>query len=214
MLARFFVTTTTGAVQLWQHDRMMWAREESLAEIKLAEFVELPEPKAAASHLEEGGESFFSRLVRQASDAKVRIYMPAFRLVADYDSFQNLPSYLINFAKRFATGSYASASSSAASPPPAPDASGKLLTRDEFGFRKIVVVATARGTIYGINSGDGSIVWSRILGLGWAAEVGGHHVPVKLFVTRTVSDGEGASPQVVLVTQRKADNVRTLSCAQ
>ena len=107
--------------------------------------------------------------------------------------------------RRFATGSYASVSTSAAADV---DSAG-VLFRDEFGFRKVIVVATGRGTVFGLNSGNGAILWSRVLGLGWAAEVGGRHIPVKLFVTRTVSDGE--SPQVVLVTQRAADNVSKFS---
>lgn len=41
--------------------------------------------------------------------------------------------------------------------------------------------------------------------MGWAEEVGGRHQPVKLFVTKSVSDG--GDPEVVLLTQRLADNV-------
>lgn len=62
------------------------------------------------------------------------------------------------------------------------------------------------GKVYGIDSSNGEIVWSRVLGLGWAGEVGGHIQPLKLYVTKTVSDG--GDPEVVLVAQRRADNVR------
>jgi hypothetical protein len=79
------------------------------------------------------------------------------------------------------------------------------LTRDAFGFRQIIVAATSYGKIFGIDSSDGRVLWSRVLGLGWAAKVGGAIIPTKIFVTRTVSDPEG--PQIVLVTQRRADNV-------
>lgn len=99
------------------------------------------------------------------------------------------------------TGSYASISSSVAPLANATD----ILSRDTFGFRKLIVAATPYGKVYGIDSANGEIVWSRVFGLGWAAEVGGQVIPVKLFVTRTVSDGD--APQVVLVTQRKANNV-------
>ena len=85
------------------------------------------------------------------------------------------------------------------------------LTRDTFGFRKLIVAATARGVVYGLDSSTGTILWSRILDLGWAAAVGAHHVPLKLFVIRTVGDEEGEDPQVVLVTQRFADNVKFLT---
>ncbi|OBZ74558.1 ER membrane protein complex subunit 1 [Grifola frondosa] len=182
VLSRLVLTTTTGALQLWQQDQLQWTREEGLADIKVADFVELPERKVVASHVGEETETFGVRIVRQLSDAK------------------DFPQYVIHFAKRFVTGSYASVSSSVA---PRSNASD-LLSRDAFGFRKIIVAATSHGKVYGIDSANGAILWNRVFGLGWAAQVGGHIIPVKLFVTRTVNDGD--VPQVVLVTQRKANN--------
>jgi hypothetical protein len=83
------------------------------------------------------------------------------------------------------------------------------LTRDAFGFRQIIVAATS-SKLFGIaNSSNGQVLWSRVLGLGWAAKVGGTIIPVKMFITRTVGDSEG--PQIVLVTQRRADNVSEIS---
>ncbi|GBE86822.1 hypothetical protein SCP_1000640 [Sparassis crispa] len=182
VISRLVLTTSTGAVQLWQQDQLHWTREEALSDIRVAEFVELPERKIIAALGREEEETFMARLVRQTSEA------------------QDFPQYAINFVKRFVTGSYASVSSSVASPTNA----SEPLSRDTFGLRKIIVVATPYGKVYGIDSANGEIVWSRVFGLGWAAEVGGHILPVKLFVTRTVSDGD--SPQVVLITQRRASN--------
>ncbi|OAX35578.1 DUF1620-domain-containing protein [Rhizopogon vinicolor AM-OR11-026] len=179
--SRVLLTTTTGSIQLWQHDKMQWVREEALASIQVAEFVELPEKKIVTSHTAVDEEGYFERLQRQLSDAK------------------NLPKYLANFARRFATGSYATVSASAAS-----SSAEDTLTRDAFGFRQIIVAATSHGKLFGIDSSNGQVLWSRVLGLGWAAKVGGTIIPVKMFVTRTVSDAEG--PQIVLVTQRRADN--------
>ena len=42
VLARLALTTSTGAVQLWQQDQLQWTREEGLADIRVAELVELP----------------------------------------------------------------------------------------------------------------------------------------------------------------------------
>lgn len=178
---RMLLTTTTGSIQLWQHDKMQWVREEALASIQVAEFVELPEKKVATIHAAVDEEGYFERLQRQLSDA------------------QNLPQYLANFARRFATGSYATVTASAAS-----SSDEDTLTRDAFGFRQVIVAATSYGKIFGIDSSNGRVLWSRVLGLGWAAKVGGTIIPTKIFVTRTVSDPEG--PQIVLVTQRRADN--------
>ena len=63
--------TSTGAVQLWQHDRAQWTREEALSEIEYAEFVELPEEKISTTHVGDVDESFAERITRQLSDAKV-----------------------------------------------------------------------------------------------------------------------------------------------
>ncbi|KZT21772.1 DUF1620-domain-containing protein [Neolentinus lepideus HHB14362 ss-1] len=179
VLTRLFLTTTTGAVQLWQKDSLQWTREEGLATIGAVEFVDLPEEKVVHSSK---SEVFLERVVRHFKDAK------------------DFPSYLIAFVNRFLTGSYETPSSAL---PFSANASG-LLTRDTFGFRKIIVVATAAGKIYGLDSTSGDIVWSRVLGLGWAGEIGATIHPVKIYVTRTVADGD--TPQVVVVTQRRAEN--------
>lgn len=175
VLGRLFLTTSTGALQLWQQDKYQWTREESLSTIEVAEFVELPEKVVSSSH--PGDESYAQRLFRHVTDA------------------QDLPNYLAKFARRFATGSYASASSSAA----VQDGS---LWRDAFGFRQVILVATRYGKLYALDSSNGAILWSRVLDLGWAAEIGASHTPTKIFVTRTVNDDD--SPQAVLITQRRA----------
>jgi hypothetical protein len=69
---RTLLTTTTGSIQLWQHDKMQWVREEALASIQVAEFVELPEKKVVTSHAAVDEEGYFERLQRQLSDAKVQ----------------------------------------------------------------------------------------------------------------------------------------------
>ena len=92
----------------------------------------------------------------------------------------------MNFVRRFVTGSYASVTASVASSANA----SEPLSRDEFGFRKVIVAATSHGKLYGIDSANGQVLWSRVFGLGWAAQVGGQIIPAKMFVTRTVHDGE------------------------
>ncbi|EMD34983.1 hypothetical protein CERSUDRAFT_116509 [Gelatoporia subvermispora B] len=182
VIPRVVLTTTTGAVQLWQQEQLLWTREEALANIVLTELVELPERKVVASHIDLENEAFGARLTRQLADA------------------QNFPAYVSNFVKRFVTGSYASASSAVDSPADSSD----TLYRDTFGFRKIIVAATPFGKIYGIDSANGRIVWSRVFGLGWAAKVGATVIPAKIFTLRTVGDGD--KPQVALIAQRRADN--------
>ncbi|KAF8963227.1 hypothetical protein BDZ97DRAFT_1038548 [Flammula alnicola] len=181
--SRLLVTTSTGAVQLWEQSGLKWTREESLATTIVAELVEIPEKVVGELGDNAATEGFVGRLMRQVSDAR------------------DFPQYLVNFIKRFITGSYASATDSAA-PKSANYSEG--ISRDTFGFRQIIVAGTMYGKVFGIDSSNGEIVWSRVLGLGWAGEIGGSIQPVKLFVTKTVSDG--GDPEVVLVGQRRADN--------
>ncbi len=71
VLGRFVLMTGTGAVQLWQQDKVQWTREESLSEIKVAEMIELPEKKSVMSHMNVENETMSGRLSRQLMDAKV-----------------------------------------------------------------------------------------------------------------------------------------------
>ena len=109
------------------------------------------------------------------------------------------------------TGSYASTHSAPlprCSSSKSSNSTEPILSRDTFGFRQIIVAGTSYGKVFGIDSSNGEIVWSRVFGLGWAAQVGGRVLPVKLYVTKTVADG--GDPEVVIVTQRRADNVGPL----
>lgn len=71
--------------------------------------------------------------------------------------------------------------------------------RDTFGFRKVIAAVTSTGKIYGIDSGNGAILWSRILGLDL-----GQIVPnPTVHVIRSVLDG--AIAPVVAVLANRAD---------
>jgi hypothetical protein len=72
LLPYLALTTTTGAVQLWQGDIVQWTREEGLSRLQVAEMAELPERKTIASHIIGQDETFVGRARRQLADAKVR----------------------------------------------------------------------------------------------------------------------------------------------
>ncbi|KAJ3711601.1 DUF1620-domain-containing protein [Lentinula raphanica] len=171
---RVFLTTTTGAVQIWEGSQHMWTREEGLSELNAVKFVELPE---RVSVLGEGlsEEGFVERLLRQVKDAK------------------DLPGYIVHFIRRFATGSYESATSSAIVHPSSVSAT-QIPFRDAFGFRQVLVSSTAYGKVYGIDTGNGEILWSRTLGTGH--ERGTKIVPLadKMFVLKNVADVDASSP--------------------
>ncbi|KAF8512945.1 DUF1620-domain-containing protein [Hysterangium stoloniferum] len=171
-VSRAVFTTSTGAVQLWQQENMQWTREESLTEITSVEFIDLPEPKAGQEGF--SPQDLISRLTRQIYEA------------------QNFPSYAANFGRRFLMGASTSTVTAHTK------VSGPLY-RDPFGFRKLLAVATSTGKIFGIDSANGNIVWSKFLPEG---TYGGTVTPIKMFTTATVSDGK--QPEIVLIAHRQA----------
>ena len=72
LLPYLAVTTTTGAVQLWQGDIVQWTREEGLSALQVAEMVELPEHQTITAHIIDHDETFAERVRRQLADARVR----------------------------------------------------------------------------------------------------------------------------------------------
>ncbi|KAF5353540.1 hypothetical protein D9756_007937 [Leucocoprinus leucothites] len=187
------ISTYTGNVQLLEDAKPKWNRDEALTTSVVSGFVELPPPTAVVGDHE--GETFFARVGRHIAD------------------LQKLPAYILHFTERFFT----SQSTLSQLPTKLNIQPGDQLSlvRDEFGFRQIIVVATMFGKVYGLDSATGEVVWTRLLGLGWAAQVGGRVIPVKMFVFNGegVGLGEGGSGRgkgsmsdVVIVAQRRADN--------
>jgi len=72
LLPYLALTTTTGAVQLWQGDIVQWTREEGLSRLQVVEMAELPEQKTIALHIIGQDETVVERARRQLADAKVR----------------------------------------------------------------------------------------------------------------------------------------------
>lgn len=65
---------------------------------------------------------------------------------------------MIRFITRLTSSSYSSA---VATTP----LSSENLHRDQFGFQKLVAAVTKGGKLFGLDSANGNIVWSRNLGL-------------------------------------------------
>ncbi|QRW23080.1 endoplasmic reticulum membrane protein [Rhizoctonia solani] len=173
---RMLLTTSTGAVQLWQLHDLQWTRDEALTDIKVAALVDLPERKIAEEIASSEHRGFLERLI--------------FHIVAA----QNLPQYIAQFSKRFATGTYTITPGSSSS-----------LDRDPFGFRKVLVVATGYGTLLGVDTAQGNVVWRKIIGVSSTgpADV----IPFKMFVTKSAV--EGPDPEVVLVAEKKLRGKKT-----
>lgn len=72
---RLLISTYTGNVQLVEGTQVKWNREEALTSSVVAEFAELPPPKAVVGDHE--GESFVSRVIRHVADLQVREFVLA-----------------------------------------------------------------------------------------------------------------------------------------
>ena len=116
-----------------------WTRFEGLSGVVAAEWAEIPESETLAKTLEAEAHSnplsaYIHRVKRHAND------------------LQYLPKYLQTLPRRILSSIF-----------PVEVASPKagVLVRDTFGFNKLIIVATQRGRVYGLDAGTaGTIAWS------------------------------------------------------
>jgi hypothetical protein len=136
---RSAVVTTSEEWVLVHNGAEAWSRSEGLSGAVAAEWAEIPESESLAKTLEAEAHSnplsaYIHRVMRHAND------------------LQYLPAYLSELPKRIL---------SSILPGETILQESGVLTRDNFGFNKLVIVATQRGRIYGLDAGNhGSVVWS------------------------------------------------------
>lgn len=78
------LTTSTGAIQLWNQETIAWTREEGLSHIQKTRFVELPERKVEVANAVLHNEDLVSRLTRHVGELQVRqvVSLPYRMLIA------------------------------------------------------------------------------------------------------------------------------------
>ncbi|KAI0389427.1 DUF1620-domain-containing protein [Xylariaceae sp. FL0594] len=132
------VTESDDWVQIVNGDHS-WTRLEGLSGASAATYADITESEDLARTLEAEAHSnplsaYIHRVKRHINDLQ---YLPAY--------LQSIPTRLI-----------ASIAGSDA------EASSNELTRDGFGFNKIVVLATRRGKLYGLDTGHhGKVIWAK-----------------------------------------------------
>ncbi|KAI1766789.1 DUF1620-domain-containing protein [Hypoxylon sp. FL1150] len=116
-----------------------WTRPEGLSGAVAATWAEIPESEDLARTLEaEAHTDPWSAFVH--------------RVTRHVDELQYLPAYLQTVPSRLVASILGSETS----------ASSGTLMRDSFGFNKLVILATKRGKLYGLDAGNqGRIVWSK-----------------------------------------------------
>lgn len=148
-----------------------WLRPEGMSAAVAATWAEIPESEDLVKSLE-----------AEAHDNPVSAYVH--RVKRHFDDLQYLPDYLASIPQRLMSGIFGTEVSKKDG-----------LFRDSFGFNKIVVLATRRGRVYGINSGDhGKMLWTQkaqTLGLGEFWDVKGMDIDdAKGYVTIRGAQGE------------------------
>ncbi|KAL0247478.1 hypothetical protein I308_103543 [Cryptococcus tetragattii IND107] len=180
-LPSLILTTSSKAIQRMQFNGAQWTREESLADVTAVKFVDLGEPEVEEVREVLDEEGFGARLVRHLGELK------------------DLPAYLVRFIKRFTSASYTSALRIT-------PLNQTNLHRDQFGFQKLVVLSTANGKLFAIDSSNGATVWTRNLGL--MTESGSE---VKVDGMWIVRQNEGGVLLAVLTTKTVGKRVRTVT---
>ena len=136
---RAAIVSATDAWTLIQNGKMAWVRPEGLTGAVAATFAEFPENESLAKSLEQ-----------EAHSNPLEAYIH--RVKRHFDDLRYLPAYLSVVPTRLLSSIMGTEVS----------AKDAKLSRDSFGFHKLVIVATRRGMVYGLDIGDkGEVVWSK-----------------------------------------------------
>ncbi|KAL2019594.1 hypothetical protein VTK56DRAFT_9491 [Thermocarpiscus australiensis] len=132
------VTDTDDWVMI-RNGEVAWTRPEGMTGGVAATFAEIPESEELARSLEQ-----------EAHSNPLQAYIH--RVQRHINDLQYLPAYLSRIPTRVVSSILGT---------DAPSTAGKLV-RDSFGFHKLVILATKRGMLYGLDTGNGGkILWSK-----------------------------------------------------
>lgn len=136
---RSAVTTSSDDWVMVRNGEVDWTRHEGMAGAVAGAWAGIPDPENLAGVLDD-----------EAHTSPLGAYVH--RVNRHIHDLQYLPDYLASLPSRL-LGSVLGTDSDSPS--------GDLAT-DTFGFRKIIVLATKRGRLYAIDTGNkGNVVWSR-----------------------------------------------------
>lgn len=182
---RAAVVTTSDDWVLVRNGERDWIRHEGLSGAVAAAWAEMPEGEGLARVLAEEAHTnplaaYLHRLGRHAADLRC------------------LPAHLAAVARR-AVDAIAGGEAAAEGEP---ETAG--LHRDSFGFNKILVIATRRGRLYGLDSGrKGRVLWTRRFFPRDAAKR-----PLRVRSLAATADDDGAGSGSGVMTVYGADGER------
>lgn len=135
---RAAIVTDADDWTLMRNGESAWSRSEGMSAAVAATWAEIPESEDLAKTLE-----------AEAHDNPLSAYVH--RVKRHVDDLQYLPGYLSSIPQRLMSGIFGTEISKKGG-----------LSRDSFGFNKIVILASRRGRVYGLNAGDhGKVLWNQ-----------------------------------------------------
>jgi len=126
-------TQDSALISLTPRGNVMWTREEALADIQNVVMVALGSGQGSAAEFSSSTWTLDPTLLLQAMLGRLRRHL------------SQAQSAVLSLADWRFSG--------------AKGERGGALQGDRFGLRKVVVVATGKGALYGLDSGSGSVVW-------------------------------------------------------
>ncbi|SOV08041.1 related to EMC1 - member of a transmembrane complex required for efficient folding of proteins in the ER [Ustilago sp. UG-2017a] len=229
LATRTVLVTSSGSVRMLLEDQHQWILEEGLTQTTHIAFVDLPEkklttiPGGAASLDHEG---FVHRLIRHTLSLKdLPQYTVAFVTrfaTGSYGSLEQLGLSSSNSASP-ATSTSAPATTTmvkegnkparqkqeqekkptSLAPRVADANTTSQLFRDPFGFRKVVVVATAKGKLYALDTiAKNTVLWEKSL-IGYGEGEGELEPKINIKFMQTVRElsTDGKSPLLAIVAE-------------
>ncbi|KJE95619.1 hypothetical protein CAOG_06052 [Capsaspora owczarzaki ATCC 30864] len=190
------LTVSQEAASSAGSNRALWAREEALASVVQSEFADLPSRQADTLDHEFGHSAgFVGRITTQTKQLLAALLSPASLL-------SPVLSIVAPAAKTSKRAVLAHPSLLDASYPGA-----EGLTPDNFGFRKVIVAVTETGSVFGLSTDDGAILWKARINSapsdGLALDISGSS---SLFVLRTTAHFP-LPPAVAIVATGKGRSV-------
>ncbi|VDK17719.1 unnamed protein product [Anisakis simplex] len=197
-----------------------WSRHEALSTIATMRMVDLPLSEAQvgieSEFNDEAGilESFVRRIRSQVNQFR-RVFISATKQIFTASSFLNIRSksfsdWMQSLSSSAARNHGASnrnrRSTSDYDEVQKQHRSELTLERDYFNLRKIILVATLKSTLFGLDSSDGSILWRLYLGrdtIPLRESLGSETVP--LFVQRTTAHYQHAALASIVLANKRID---------
>lgn len=134
---RAAITTQTDDWTMIRNGEVDWQRPEGMTGAVAAVWAEIPASENLAKVLEQ-----------EAHTNPVAAYIH--RVKRHINDLQYLPDYLVSIPERFMSSLLGG------------EVKKERLHRDTFGFNKIIVLATRRGRMYGLDTGaNGDVIWSK-----------------------------------------------------